>query len=154
MSFEARARELGVELEAPPRGGNYVPFAVLGELVYVSGSTSAARPERSITGRVGETLEIEEARRAARLAAENGIASLRLAAGSLDRVKRILRLTGYVNATPDFTQHPEVVNAASDFLVELFGDAGRHARTAVGVASLPRNAAVEVELIAQLEHDD
>ena len=154
MTHEERARELGLDLDAPARGGSYVPFTLFGELVYVSGSTSAARPDRSITGRVGDSLELEEAQGAARLAAENGVANLRLAAGSLDRVRRILRLTGYVNATPDFTQHPEVVNAASDFLVELFGDAGRHARTAVGVASLPRNAAVEVELIAQLQHDD
>jgi enamine deaminase RidA (YjgF/YER057c/UK114 family) len=151
MSFEARARELRLELDAPPsRGGNYVPFTRLGELVYVSGSTSAARPERAVTGRLGDGVEVEEGRRAAQIAAENCVANLRLAAGSLDRVRRILRLTGYVNATPDFARHPEVMDGASDFLVELFGDSGTHARTAVGVASLPRNAAVEVELIAEL----
>jgi len=151
MSHEARARELHVELEAPPsRGGNYAPFTRVGELVYVSGSTSAARPERAVTGRLGDGLEVEEGQRAARLAMENCVANLRLAAGSLDRVRRILRVTGYVNATSDFARHPEVIDGASDFLVELFGETGMHARTAVGVASLPRNAAVEVELIAQL----
>jgi enamine deaminase RidA (YjgF/YER057c/UK114 family) len=155
MSHEARARELQLELDAPPsRGGNYVPFTRIGELVYVSGSTSAARPERALTGRLGDGVEIEEGQRAARLAAENCVANLRLAAGTLDRVRKILRLTGYVNATPGFTRHPEVMDGASDFLVELFGDCGTHARTAVGVASLPRNAAVEVELIAELAPDD
>ena len=155
MSHEARARELRVELEAPPpRGGSYAPFACFDELVYVSGSTSAARPERALTGRLGDDLEVEEGQRAARLAMENCVANLRLAAGSLDRVRRILRVTGYVNATPDFARHPEVIDGASDFLVELFGEAGMHARTAVGVASLPRNAAVEVELIAQLAPED
>jgi enamine deaminase RidA (YjgF/YER057c/UK114 family) len=155
VSVEARARELGVELEAPPpRGGNYVPFTRLGELVYISGATSAARPERALTGRLGDGVEVEEGRRAARLAMENCIANLRLAAGSLDRVRQILRVTGYVNASPDFTRHPEVIDGASDFLVELFGDIGRHARTAIGVASLPRNAAVEVELIAKLAPED
>jgi enamine deaminase RidA (YjgF/YER057c/UK114 family) len=151
VSFEARARELQLELDAPPsRGGDYVPFTRLGDLVYVSGSTSAARPERALTGRLGDGVAVEEGRRAARIAAENCVANLRLAAGSLDGVRRILRLTGYVNATPDFTQHPEVMDGASELLVALFGESGTHARTAVGVASLPRNAAVEVELIAQL----
>jgi enamine deaminase RidA (YjgF/YER057c/UK114 family) len=107
-----------------------------------------------MTGRLGGGLEVEDGQRAARLAVANCVANLRLAAGSLDRVKQILRLTGYVSATPDFARHPEVMNAASDFLVELFGEAGKHARSAVGVASLPRNAAVEVELIAQLEPDE
>ncbi len=152
MSHEARARELRVELEPPPsRGGSYAPYALLGELVYVSGSTSAARPESALTGRLGDGLEVEEGQRAARVAMENCVGNLRLAAGSLDRVRRILRVTGYVNATPEFARHPEVIDGASEFLVELFGEAGTHARTAVGVASLPRNAAVEVELIAQLE---
>ena len=155
MSHESRARELGVELEPPPsRGGNYVPFTRLGELVYVSGSTSAARPERALPGRLGDGLEVEEGQRAARIAMESCVANLRLAAGTLDRVRRILRVTGYVNATPDFARHPEVIDGASDFLVELFGEAGMHARTAVGVASLPRNAAVEVELIAELAPED
>ena len=154
MSVEERARALKLELEAPPaRGGNYVPFTRLGALAYVSGSTSASRPERALTGRLGDGVAVEEGRRAARLAMENCVANLRLAAGSLDRVRRILRVTGYVNATPDFTRHAEVIDGASDFLVELFGDRGRHARTAIGVASLPRDAAVEVELIAELEPD-
>jgi enamine deaminase RidA (YjgF/YER057c/UK114 family) len=155
MSHEARARELQLELETPPsRGGSYVPFTRFGDLVYVSGSTSAARPEKALTGRLGDGVEVEEGRQAARVAMENCVANLRLAAGSLDRVRRILRVTGYVNATHDFARHPEVIDGASDFLVELFGDSGMHARTAVGVASLPRNAVVEVELIAELAPDD
>lgn len=136
MSYEERARELGLplEVELPTSSSYYLPFTRVGRIVYLSGRTSTDPTTGAVlSGRVGADISVEEGQEAARLAMTNCILTLRQAAGSLNSVQRILRVTGYVNAAPDFTQQPEVMNAASALLVDLFGDAGRHARTSVGV---------------------
>lgn len=149
--IEARLTELGVVLPAAPQpAANYVPFVVIGDLVHVSGQISQG-PEGLLTGRLGEDLGIAEGAVAARACALSLIAQLRAAAGGdLDRVVRVVKLTGFVASTPDFTDQPKVVNGASDFMVELFGEAGRHARSAVGVAALPLGVAVEIEGLFQI----
>ena len=152
MSAEDKVRELGLKLEdAGAPAGNYVPSVRTGNLVYVSGQLPV-RPDGSrVVGKLGEDVSVEEGYAAARLSAIAMIARLRSAVGSLDHVHRIVKVTGYVNATPEFTQHPQVINGASDLLAEVFGEAGRHARAAIGVSSLPAGCPVEVELIAEVE---
>jgi enamine deaminase RidA (YjgF/YER057c/UK114 family) len=152
MSAEDKVRELGLTLEgAGPPAGNYVPAVRTGNLVYISGQLPV-RPDGSrVTGRLGDDTSIEDGYEAARLSGVALIARLRGELGSLDRVRRIVKVTGYVNATPEFTQHAQVINGASDLLAAVFGDAGKHARAAVGMSSLPAGCAVEVELIAEVE---
>jgi enamine deaminase RidA (YjgF/YER057c/UK114 family) len=141
----------GIELpNASTPAANYVPFTRTGNLVYVSGQVSQWNGERKFIGKLGAEFGVAEGQQAARLCALNLVAHARVAAGGdLDRV-RVLRLTGYVNSTPDFTSQPQVVNGASDAMVEVFGDAGKHARSAVGVASLPGGVAVEIEGIFEI----
>ena len=138
MSAEDKARELGIEFgSAGAPAGNYVPAVRTGNLIFVSGQIPT-RPDGSRpAGKLGANATVEEGYEAARLCGVALLARLREAAGSLDRVVRIVKVTGFVNATPDFTQQPQVVNGASDLLAAVFGEAGRHARAAVGVASLP-----------------
>lgn len=145
--IEARLRQLGIELPTPSTPvANYVPYTVAGDLVFVSGQLCAWNGELRHVGKLGGTIAVAEGREAARLCALNVLAHLRTAcAGDLDRVRRVLRLGGFVNCTPEFTEMPQVVNGASDLMVDVFGDQGRHARAAVGVASLPSGVAVEVE---------
>lgn len=149
---EDRLSKLGLVLPAAPNPvANYVPYIVGAELLFISGQISKAADGSVITGRLGEDVTLEAGREAARLCALNILAQASAALGTLDRVKQILRLTGYVAATPQFTDHPKVVNGASDLLVEVLGDKGRHTRAAVGVASLPMGAAVEVDAILKIE---
>ena len=147
---EARLRQLKLELPVIPAPvANYVPWVRTGSLVFVSGQLTMG-PSKSLEfiGRVGKEISVEEGQRAARLAAINVLAVLNAALdGDLDRVSRVVKITGFVNADPGFAQHPEVVNGASDLFVEVFGEAGRHARAAVGAGSLPRNVAVEIEAV-------
>ncbi len=147
-SFETRLAELGLSLpQASAPIANYVPVVVAGGLATVSGQLPRDQ-DRLITGKVGEDLAVEAGRAAARLCALAVLAQLRQAlGGDLDRVVRCVQLTGYVNAPADFADHPQVMNGASDLMVDVFGDAGRHARAAVGVASLPLGAAVEISAI-------
>jgi enamine deaminase RidA (YjgF/YER057c/UK114 family) len=149
--IDAHLKQRGIELpNASAPAANYVPFVRSGNLVFVSGQVSQWNGERKFIGKLGGELDVPEGQQAARLAALNLVAHARAAAGGdLDRV-RVLRLTGYVNSTPDFVNQPQVVNGASDVMVEIFGDAGRHARSAVGVASLPGGVAVEVEGIFEI----
>jgi enamine deaminase RidA (YjgF/YER057c/UK114 family) len=153
MSVEARLRELGIEIPpAPAPVANYVPFAVEGKLVFIAGQVPrGADGKLKFIGKVGKELTEQEGYQAARLCALNCLSQLKAAAGSLDKVRRIVRVGGFVNCTPEFGNQPQVVNGASDLIVELFGDKGRHARTAVGVSGLPANVAAEVDLIAALE---
>jgi enamine deaminase RidA (YjgF/YER057c/UK114 family) len=145
-----RLTELGIHLPTPPKPvASYVPFLVTGPLVFVSGQLSL-EDGQLIAGKVGEDIALDEAVRAARACALNLIAQAQAAAGDLDRVKRVVKLTGFVNAVPDFTDHPKVINGASDLMVEVFGEAGRHTRAAVGAGSLPLNAAVEIEAIFEI----
>src|SRR5436853_3126624 len=150
--IEARLTELGIELpQAAAPVANYVPFTKSGNLVVVSGQLCVWNGERRFVGKLGAGVSIADGQQAARLCALNVLAHLKVACGGdLDRVKRIVRLGGFVNCTPDFIDMPQVVNGASDLMVELFGDIGRHARAAVGVASLPGGVAVEVEAIAEI----
>ncbi|MEE9140660.1 MAG: RidA family protein [Alphaproteobacteria bacterium] len=144
---ESRLKELGIALpEAAGAVANYVPFVVSGGLVFVSGQLPIAGGKVVYTGRLGAELSLADGQQAARLCGLNLIAQVKAAlGGDLDRVRRVVRLGGFVNCTPDFTDHPKVVNGASDLMVEVFGEAGRHARAAVGVAALPLGAAVEVD---------
>jgi enamine deaminase RidA (YjgF/YER057c/UK114 family) len=150
--IEARLKERGIELpEAATPVANYVPFTISGSLVVVSGQICLWNRERRFVGKLGADVSVADGQQAARLCALNVLAHLRVAAGGdLDRVKRVLRLGGFVNCTPEFTDMPQVVNGASDVMVEIFGDAGRHARAAVGVSSLPLGVAVEVEAMFEL----
>jgi enamine deaminase RidA (YjgF/YER057c/UK114 family) len=145
--IEARLKELGIELpEASAPVANYVPFTVCGNIVFISGQICVWNGERRFVGKLGAGISIADGQQAARLCALNLIAHLRNAcSGDLDRVRRCLRLGGFVNCTPEFGDMPAVVNGASDLMVEVFGDAGRHARAAVGVSSLPAGVSVEVE---------
>lgn len=151
MSFEARAAELGLNLTTPGTPlANYVPAVRSGDLVFLSGH-GPARPEGGfVTGKVGDALTVEQGYDAARLTTIGLLSSLRAEIGSLDKVARIVKLLCMVNCPPDFGQQPQVANGASDLLVELFGEAGRHARSAVGMGSLPAGIAVEVEMIVQV----
>ena len=153
MSIEAKLKELGIEIPAPPGAmATYVPFVVEGKLVFIAGQGTFG-PDRKLKyiGKVGQDLTEQDGYQAARLCALNCLAQLKAAAGSLDKVKRIVRVGGFVNCVPEFANQPQVINGASDLIVQIFGDKGRHARTAVGAASLPMGIAAEVEMIAALE---
>ena len=149
--FEARLNELGISLPNPPSPvASYVPYVLSGKYLFVSGQVTVASGGFQYVGVLGTDLSVEEGQAAARLCAINLIAQLKSALGNLDRVVRILKLTVFVNAASGFTQHPEVANGASDLLVEIFGESGKHARSAVGAGSLPRNVATEVEAIVEV----
>jgi len=150
--IEAKLKELGIELPAATAPiANYVPFTRSGNLVVVSGQVSVRNGKPEFVGKLGREISVAEGQQAARLCALNILAHLRTACdGNLDRVKRVLRLGGFVNCTPDFTEMPQVVNGASDLMVAVFGDAGKHARAAVGVSSLPLGVAVEVEAMFEI----
>jgi len=147
--IEARLRELGIVLPTPPAPvASYVPYVVTGNLVFVSGQITSAPEGLQYVGVVGLDLTVEEGKAAARLCAINLIAQVKAACeGDLDRVRRCVKLTVFVNAPADFTQHPEVANGASDLMVQVFGEAGKHARAALGAGSLPRGVACEVEAL-------
>ena len=151
--IDKRLAELGIVLPTPAKPmANYVPWVRTGNLVYISGQGAMKDGKIEYTGKVGDTLSIEDAIASARLTAINIIAHLRDACGGdLDRVKRIVKLLGLVNCTPTFGEHPKVINGASDLMVEVFGDKGRHARSAVGAPSLPFGLSVEVEAIVEIE---
>ncbi len=150
-AIENRLAELGVVLpEAPAPAANYVPFVKSGNMVYVSGQVSMG-PDGFITGKLGAGMSVEEGAAAAKTCAIGLLAQLRAACdGDLDRLVRVVKLTGFVNSTADFTRQPQVVNGASDFLVAALGDKGRHARSAVSAVALPLGVAVEIEGIFEI----
>lgn len=148
---EHRLVELGIVVpQLPPPVAVYVPAVRTGRVVYASGQTPTIDGVLQVRGRLGEDVSVEEGRRAARLAALNCLAEVRALLGSLDAVSRVLRLTGYVASAPGFGEQPTVMNGASQLMEQVFGDAGRHARSAIGVAELPFGAPVEVELIIEV----
>lgn len=150
--IDNRLKALGVDLPTPAKPvANYVPFVKTGNLVYISGQVPNLHGELKFIGRVGKEIGLDDAKKAARLCGVNILAHLKSACeGDLDRVVRCVKLVGFVNAAEAFTQQPEVVNGCSDLMVEVFGDKGRHARSAVGAGSLPRNVAVEVEAVFEV----
>ena len=151
--IDKRLVELGIVLPTSAKPiANYVPWVRTGNLVFISGQGAMRDGKIEYTGKVGDTLSIEDAIASARLTAINVIAHLRDACGGdLDRVKRIVKLLGFVNCTPTFGEQPKIINGASDLMVEVFGDKGRHARSAVGAPALPFNLSVEVEAIVEIE---
>jgi enamine deaminase RidA (YjgF/YER057c/UK114 family) len=150
--IEARLAKLGLTLPpAPNPVANYVPYIIAGDLLFISGQISKAGDGTIVTGCLGGGLTVEAGAGAARLCALNILAQAMAALGSLERIAQLVRLTGFVAATPDFADHPKVVNGASDLMVEVLGDKGRHTRAAVGVASLPLGAAVEVDAMLRIE---
>jgi enamine deaminase RidA (YjgF/YER057c/UK114 family) len=144
-------KELGIKLPIPPTpAGSYVGAVRTGNLIYISGEGPRKPDDSSLTGKVGADMSIEEAQAAARLAGLNALATLRAEIGSLDQVKRIVKVFGMVNATEDFCEHPKVINGFSDLMFEIFCEPGRHARSAVGMGSLPFQIPVEVKMIVEL----
>ena len=151
MSHEARLRDLGIALpDAPAPAANYVPAVEAGGLLWVSGQISQDA-DGLVRGKLGAELGVEEGAAAARLCAMALLAQVRAACGGdLDRLKRVVKLVGFVNSSPDFVDQPKVINGASDFMVEVLGEAGRHARSAVSAGSLPLGVAVEIEGVFEI----
>ena len=151
MTPEERLKQLGIELPAAPKPlGSYIPLVRTGNLVFLSGILPLVEGKLSREGRVGENVTVDEAREDARTAAINALAILKSNLGTLNKIRRCVKITGYVSSSPDFTEQPKVLNAASDFMFEIFGEVGRHARAAVGVSVLPLNSPVELEFIFEV----
>jgi enamine deaminase RidA (YjgF/YER057c/UK114 family) len=151
-AIERRLAAHGLELpDAPAPAANYVPYTISGKLLFVAGQLPFVAGQVPVVGRLGEEVSLEQGQKGARICALNLLAQARAACGGdLSRLARCLKLGGFVSCTPGFTDHPAVVNGASDLVVQAMGEAGQHARFAVGCASLPRNAAVEVEGVFEL----
>ncbi|OGW41096.1 MAG: hypothetical protein A2Y97_12345 [Nitrospirae bacterium RBG_13_39_12] len=151
MSPEEKLKQLGIELpETPTPLGSYVPAVRTGTLLFLSGILPSVGGKLVRHGIVGRDISIDEAKKEARTAAINALSVLRSNIGSLDTVKRCIKITGYVASAPDFTDQPKVLNAASDLIFEIFGEAGRHTRVAVGVNVLPLNSPVEIDFIFEV----
>lgn len=146
-SIEQRLSDLNITLPpAPQPAGSYVPCVQHGDVIYVSGQLPLQNGKLTSTGKVGTDVTIEQAQEAARICTLNGLAILKAQLGDLDRIRQVLRLEVFVNSSPGFTTQPQVANGASDLLVEIFGESGKHCRQAVGVAELPLDAGVELSL--------
>jgi len=153
MTDAVLARLAALNLTLPPAPApvaNYVPYLLAGDLLYISGQISRTADGSVLSGRLGADLTVDQGKEAAASCALNILAQAHAALGRLDRVGQVIRLTGYVNSTPDFSDHPLVINGASDMMVDVLGDAGRHTRAAVGVAGLPGGCAVEVDAVLQI----
>jgi len=151
MSPDDKLRELGIELpKAAAPLGSYVPCVQSGRLLFISGILPLRGGILTRTGKLGDTITLDEAREDARTAAINALAVVKAHVGSLDAIKRCVKITGYIASSPDFTDQPKVLNAASDLIHEIFGEAGRHARAAVGVNVLPLNSPIEIEFIFEV----
>lgn len=151
MNPESRLQELGLSLPTPPAAaGNYLPAVQVGNLLHLAGVICLRDGEMTHTGAVGRDQTVATGAEAARICALNLLANIRTALGSLERVKRFVSLHGFVQAVPGFAESPAVINGASDLIVSVFGDAGRHARAAVGVSGLPRNSTVEITAVVEL----
>jgi enamine deaminase RidA (YjgF/YER057c/UK114 family) len=154
QTIEDRLLQLGITLPALPAAmANYVPFTLAGNLLYVSGQGPKTQDGDWVRGQVGKDLTVQQAYEAARLTGIQILAVVNGALGSLSRVKRILKVNGFVNSGPEFRDHPAVINGCSDLFVELLGDVGRHARAAIGVSSLPQGIVVEIEAILEVHPD-
>jgi enamine deaminase RidA (YjgF/YER057c/UK114 family) len=150
--IEQRLKELNLELpDAPKPVAAYIPAKQTGKLVFTAGQLPMVNGELISKGLLGQDVEIDEANKAARICTLNALAAIKGVIGDLDRIKQIVRVVGYVASVPTFTQQPAVVNGASELLLEVFGENGKHARSAVGMAVLPLNASVEIELTVEVE---
>ena len=151
MSPEDKLKELGIELpEAPTPIGSYIPALRTGNLVFLSGILPLRQGKLIKQGKVGKDLSLDEAREEARTATINALSVLKAHVGSLDKITRCVKIAGYIASSPDFTEQPKVLNAASDLLFEIFGDKGKHARSTVGVNVLPLNAPLEIDFIFEV----
>jgi enamine deaminase RidA (YjgF/YER057c/UK114 family) len=151
MSAEARLAELGIELPEPPEPvGSYVEAVRTGNLLFLAGHGPVGLDGQLVRGKVGDALDVDAGYQAARLVGLGLLATIRAELGSLDLVSRVVKVFGMVNSPPDFGRHPQVINGVSDLMVEVFGDAGRHARSAVGMGSLPFDIPVEVEMVVEV----
>lgn len=152
MNPEARLAAIGLTLPTPPAAaGSYVPTVRTGNLLYCAGTISMLNGQMTHTGQVGKEQTIETAKKSAEICALNTLANIKAAVGSLDGVARIVMVNGFVNAVDGFTDSPAVINGASDLFVQVFGEAGKHARAAVAVNGLPRGSTVEVQVVAELK---
>ena len=151
MEIEKKLKELGFEVPTPPTPvANYIASVQVGNILFVGGNTGTVNGKRKYTGKVGDAVTVEQAYEMAQFCALNHLAFIKVALGDLDRVERIVKVTGYVNVAPGFKDMPKVINGESDLYVKLWGERGRHARAAIGVASLGGDAPVETEMIVQV----
>jgi enamine deaminase RidA (YjgF/YER057c/UK114 family) len=151
LSFEERIKDLGLHLPRIPEPvASYVPAVLAGDIIYVSGQLPLIEGKIRLQGKLGDEITVEEGREAAKICTLNCLASAKSVIGSLDNIERVVKVTGFIACAPGFSQQPQVLNGASNILIEIFGDVGRHSRSAVGVSSLPLNAPVEVEMILKI----
>ncbi len=149
--IEEKIKSIGINIPIPPTpAGSYIPLVRTGNLLYVSGQIPLQDGKVAFTGKVSD-VNIETAQKSARICAINILAQLKKELGDLEKISRFVRLSGFVNSVPEFTQHPKVINAASDLLYEIFGDHGKHTRIAVGVSSLPLDAMTEIDAIVEIK---
>jgi enamine deaminase RidA (YjgF/YER057c/UK114 family) len=149
--IEEKIKALGIMLPSPPKpAGSYIPVVRTGNLVFVSGQIPISDGKILYSGKVTKDVLIDDAQKAARLCVINALAQLKSELGNLDKISKVVRVSGFVNSSPEFTEHTKVINGASDLLFEIFENKGKHTRIAVGVSSLPLNSAVEVDLIVEI----
>ena len=149
--IEKRLKELGIIIpNAPKPAGSYIPVVLSGKLAFVSGQIPIKDGQVVYQGKVGDTQSIDNAQEAAKLCVINGLAQIEAYCGTLDNLEKIIKISGFVNSIKDFTEHPKVINAASDLLMKIFDEKGRHSRIAIGVSSLPLNATVEIDMVVEI----
>ena len=149
--IEKRLKDLGISIpNAPKPAGSYVPIVLTGKLAFVSGQIPIKDGQVVYQGKVGDTQSIDNAQEAAKLCVINGLAQIEAYCGTLDNLEKIIKISGFVNSIKDFTEHPKVINAASDLLMKIFDEKGRHSRIAIGVSSLPLNATVEIDMVVEI----
>ena len=152
--IEEKLKQLNIALPTPPKpAGSYIPVVISGNLAFVSGQIPMQDGKVAYTGKVPTERTIEDAQMAAKICAINLLAQLKANLGSLDKISKIVRVSGFVNSASDFTEQPKIINAASDLFFEIFGEKGKHSRIAVGVSSLPLNSTVEIDMIAEFISD-
>jgi enamine deaminase RidA (YjgF/YER057c/UK114 family) len=149
--IDEKLASLDIILPSPPKpAGSYVPVVITGKLMFVSGQIPIKDGKVAYLGKVSKDISLEEAQKAAKLCIINTLAQIKNEIGSLDRISKIVRVSGFVNSSPEFTDQPKVINAASDLIFDIFGSKGQHSRIAIGVASLPLNSCVEIDIIAEI----
>lgn len=154
MSFDERLKKLGIELPVPSKPvASYVPALTIDNFIYVSGQLPIKNGKLIFKGKLGKELSVEDGYKAAEICAINILAQLKAKLGTLDKIEQIIKVEGYVASVPEFTEHSKVINGASDLFLKIFGEKGKHTRIAVGMASLPLNAPVEISLVAKIKRE-